>query len=659
MRFSPTLLDEIRARLPVSQVVSRHVRLKRAGREFVGLSPFKQEKTPSFTVNDEKGFYHCFATGEHGDIFTFLLKVEGISFPEAVEKLAAEVGVELPKATPQMQEREDERLRLREVMEASCAFFERALSTHEGQGAARYLQERGLDQATQVRFRLGYAPNGRNILKKHLSGLGFSLEEIVTSGMCIGGRDIAVPYDRFRDRLMFPIEDLKGKVIAFGGRALSASQKAKYLNSPETPLFHKGRLLYNIARARQSAYDHQSVIAVEGYMDTIACAKAGFDNVVAPLGTAMTVQQIQLMWRLAREPVLCFDGDEAGRKAAWRAVDTVLPELAPGFSLRFAFLPEGQDPDDLIKSEGAGAFGEIVKVASSLVDVLWRRELQQAPTDTPERRAAFEARIYEKISQIADGAVKSHYEKDVRQRLWNLWREQGRTSQGQQGTKSRTKRPYSPKKSSGWGDKKGGFWRDEPQPASDKLRASVLVRGPKRGLPSREALVLEAVITHPWLLEDYSEELAELSFGHEDLSRFRDAILQAQVELSGQKTLDREELGVHLKESGFGDTLERVGAAHIGIDRWIRSPEQSRSRVEESWQQMLDLYKRQISLQNQLDGAERAFREDGSEENFVKVRDLNACYLDNENMFARSEEAVGEEDNSAYFSALLKERGLK
>ena len=232
MRFSPTLLDEIRARLPVSQVVSRHVRLKRTGREFTGLSPFKQEKTPSFTVNDDKGFYHCFATGEHGDIFTFLIKVEGISFPESVEKLAAEAGVELPKDTPAMQQAADTRLRLRDVTEASCVFFQQALKQAHGQGAARYLQERGLDETALSRFRIGYAPNGRDVLKQHLLSQNFTLEEIVTSGMCIGGRDIAVPYDRFRDRLMFPIEDLKGKVIAFGGRALSSQQKAQISQFP-------------------------------------------------------------------------------------------------------------------------------------------------------------------------------------------------------------------------------------------------------------------------------------------------------------------------------------------------------------------------------------------------------------------------------------------
>ena len=273
-----------------------------------------------------------------------------------MEKLAAEAGVELPKDTPEMQRNADKRLRLREVTEASCVFFEQALKQPLGQDATRYLRERGLDENDRTRFRIGYAPNGRDMLKNHLVSLGFTLEEIVTSGMCIGGRDIAVPYDRFRDRLMFPIEDLKGKVIAFGGRALSSQQKAKYLNSPETPLFHKGRLLYNIAKARQSAYDEQAVIAVEGYMDTIACSKAGFENTVAPLGTALTSEQLQLMWRLANEPILCFDGDEAGKKAAWRAIDTVLPELHPGFSLRFAFLPDGQDPDDLIQKPRRQSF---------------------------------------------------------------------------------------------------------------------------------------------------------------------------------------------------------------------------------------------------------------------------------------------------------------
>ena len=658
MRFSPVLLDEIRARLPVSQVVSRHVKLKRAGREFVGLSPFKHEKTPSFTVNDEKGFYHCFATGEHGDIFTFLIKVEGLAFPEAVEKLAAEAGVELPAETPQMQQQTDRQARLREIMEASCRFFERSLADRAGTGAAQYLRERGLDERDLHHFRIGYAPGGRDGLKKHLLGLGFRLDEIVESGMCIGGRDIAVPYDRFRDRVMFPIEDLRGKVIAFGGRALSPQQKAKYLNSPETPLFHKGRLLYNIARARQPAYEREMVIAVEGYMDAIACARAGFANVVAPLGTALTADQLKLMWRLCKEPVLCFDGDEAGRKAASRAIDTVLPDLVPGRSLRFAFLPEGQDPDDLIGAEGAGAFGKIVEAASPLVDVLWKRELKLAPVDTPERRAAFEHRLHEQIGRITNPVVKKYYEKEVRQRLWELWKGNGsrHSSAGQGRAAYRLSGPASGR---AWRSRKSSNWQPEPQPASDRLRASRLVRGPKQGLLAREALVLEAVINHPWLLEDYSEELAELTFEDRALSALRDAILQVQIRFCGQNTLDREELRVHLKETGFGDTLERTGAARSGIDRWVRATDLSRGVITESWKQLLDIYRQQMELQKELRRAEQAFCEEGSEENFIRVRDLNARYLDTENMFARSGEGTGGEDNSEYFSRVLAAHGLK
>ncbi|MCP4934673.1 MAG: DNA primase [bacterium] len=661
MRFSPTLLDEIRARLPVSQVVSRHVRLKRTGREYTGLSPFKQEKTPSFTVNDEKGFYHCFATGEHGDIFTFLIKVEGISFPESVEKLAAEAGVELPKDTPEMQRNADRYLRLQEVMEASCNFFEQEFKGPRGTGADDYLSKRGLDDKARVHFRIGYAPNGRDLLKNHLTNLGFTLEEIVTSGMCVGGRDIAVPYDRFRDRLMFPIADLKGKVIAFGGRALSSQQKAKYLNSPETPLFHKGRLLYNIAKARQSAYDRQAVIAVEGYMDTIACAQAGFENVVAPLGTALTPEQLQLMWRLSKEPILCFDGDEAGKKAAWRAIDTVLPELHPGFSLRFAFLPDGQDPDDLIKSQGKKAFGDVISKASPLVDVLWQRELKLAPTDTPERRAAFEARLHEQINRINDPAVKTHYDKEVRQRLWELWRERG-TSKSAAGSAQRSTPNGSYK-----------AWRkDRTRPSElverfqhqmassmETWRKGAMATGAKEQILPREALVLEALINHSWLLEDYSEEVSELTFVQTELSGLRDAILQVQISLSGQNGLDREAFRVHLKEIGFGDALERVGAAHVGIDRWVRALDQSRTLIEESWHQMLELYRRQMALSIQLDGAKQAFDEDGSEENLGKVRDLNARYLDNENMFARSGDVSGAENFDAFLAAQLEARGLK
>ncbi len=305
MRFPPSLLDEIRARLPVSQVIGRRVKLKRTGREHTGLSPFKHEKTPSFTVNDQKGFYHCFASGEHGDIFTFLMKAEGLSFPEAVERLAGEAGVELPKTTPQAEAREEESVRLKKLVEAAAVFYQAALGTAAGRDAREYLERRGLAPADIQTFRLGYAPRGRHALKEHLAAKGFSQEDMALSGMLISGADIPVSYDRFRHRLMFPITDARGAVIAFGGRALDADQQPKYLNSPETPLFHKGATLYNAAMARKAAHERGTVIVAEGYMDVIALARAGFPNAVAPLGTALTPDQLKILWRMAAEPLLC------------------------------------------------------------------------------------------------------------------------------------------------------------------------------------------------------------------------------------------------------------------------------------------------------------------------------------------------------------------
>ena len=390
MRYPPHFLDEIRARLSVSQVVGRKVGLKRAGREFKGLSPFKTEKTPSFTVNDQKGFYHCFASGEHGDIFTFVMKTEGLSFPEAVERLAGEAGVPMPKISVRDEAREDERERLYRLVETSAAFFQSCLASGAGAEARRYIEKRGLKRETIAAFRIGYAPNDRVALKQHLSKAGFTPEDMIASGMLIGGDDIPVAYDRFRHRVIFPITDLRDRVIAFGGRALDPDQPAKYLNSPDTPLFHKGQGLFNAARARGPAHEKARVIAVEGYMDVIALHEAGFSEAVAPLGTALTEEQVKLLWRLADEPVLCFDGDAAGRKAAFRAVETVIPLLKPGFSVRFAFLPGGLDPDDLVRQQGPEAFAAELARTRALFDVLWEREersrISLLPSSAPPSR---------------------------------------------------------------------------------------------------------------------------------------------------------------------------------------------------------------------------------------------------------------------------------
>jgi len=343
MRFPPEFLDEIRARLPVSEVVGRRVKLKRQGREWAGLSPFNREKTPSFFVNDQKGFYHDFSSGKHGDIFTFLMETEGLGFPEAVEQLAGMSGVPLPKVSPEAEAQSRRRATLHETMEAAARFFEASLASGDGAAARDYLDRRGIRHDTRAAFRMGYAPGRRDALKRHLAGQGIDEALQVEAGLLIRPDDGGPTYDRFRDRVMIPIHDARGRIIAFGGRALGDVQP-KYLNSPETSLFHKGATVFNLHRARQPAFEAGDVIVVEGYMDVISLHQAGLKNVVATMGTAFTEEQVQALWRLAPEPVICFDGDAAGIGAAHRAVERILPHLTAGASFNFAFLPEGSTP---------------------------------------------------------------------------------------------------------------------------------------------------------------------------------------------------------------------------------------------------------------------------------------------------------------------------
>src|SRR5829696_5437448 len=406
MRYPPQTLEEIRARLPASAVVGRKVRLKKAGREWKGLSPFNAEKSPSFFVNDQKAFYHCFSSGKHGDIFTFLMETEGLSFPEAVERLASEAGVALPKESREARHEESKRQSLHDVVELAAQFFEVTLQSRVGVKAREYLERRGVAPDSQARFRVGYAPADRYALRDHLAAKSVSVEAMVEAGLLVTGDDIQVPYDRFRDRVMFPIADPRGRIVAFGGRALAADVPAKYLNSPDTPLFNKGRLLYNFHHARKAAHERGTVIAVEGY-----------GNAVAPLGTALTEEQLALLWRLADEPILCFDGDKAGRRAAYRALDVALAALVPGKSLRFALLPEGQDPDDLARAGGQAALARVLDAARPLVDMLWARELEAGPLDTPERRAALERRLKEALQVIRDETLKRYYREDIEARL--------------------------------------------------------------------------------------------------------------------------------------------------------------------------------------------------------------------------------------------------
>jgi DNA primase len=617
MRFSPDFIEDLKARLPVSEVVGRRVQLKKAGREWRGLSPFNKEKTPSFYVNDQKQAWFDFSSQKNGNIFGFVMETEGVSFPEAVERLAAMAGVPLPQSSPEAEAREERRKTLHDVMELAAKFFEATLAARTGAKARGYLADRGIEPKTQLRFRIGYAPPDRFALKEHLGGHGVSTEDMVEAGLLVSGEDIPVPYDRFRDRVMFPITDLRGRTIAFGGRALEKDVPAKYLNSPETPLFHKGSNLYNGATARKAAHEGSAVVVVEGYVDVIAMVTAGYEAAVAPLGTALTEEQLALLWKMSDEPVLCFDGDGAGRRAAYRAVDLALPHIKAGKTVRFALLPEGQDPDDLVRSGGREAINEVIGAARPLADMLWQRETEAGGFDTPERRAGLDHRIAEVTNTIGDPSVRKYYRQDLDERVRALF------APAQAEARSR-----------GWGNSRFGeqnaSWqgkgrgRQAGPPAvlrpGVQLTTSQIVRGARSALPPREALILLTVVNHPWLLETHAEELAELEFRHPDGDRLRRAILDA----SAGHVLTSAELRAAITGLGLGALLARVEGTITHASDWAAREGAAEEDVSLSWTHVVSLHRKSRTLHKELKDAELALGSEPTEENLTWLKDVQA-----------------------------------
>jgi DNA primase len=627
MRYPPAILEEIRARLPASAVVGKKVRLKKAGREWRGLSPFNAEKTPSFYVNDQKQFYHCFSSGKHGDIFTFLMETEGLSFPEAVERLAGEAGVPLPKLSREDRAEEVQRKSLHDVMEIAATFFESSLLGRFGSRARDYLARRGLSRETQVRFRIGYAPPDRFALRDHLAGKGVLPDVMAEAGLLVTGEDVEIPYDRFRDRVMFPIADLRGRVVAFGGRALSAEVPAKYLNSPDTPLFAKGRLLYNYHLARQPAHERGTVIAVEGYVDVISLSVAGFPNAVAPLGTALTEDQLALLWRMSDEPILCFDGDKAGRKAAYRALDLALPQIEAGKSLRFALLPEGQDPDDLARGGGAPAVERVLAAARPLVDVLWGREIEAGPLDTPERRAALARRLRQALSVIRDDTLKHYYREEIENRL---------AAAGSDAAAKRGKRPVSAPR--------GGYGRERwgPQPITPNTPLSISPHLARSALftggtveSAREAMILCACLAHPEVLQNHAETLAQLDFQGRMARSLRNFLLDGAA--AGEAS-DPAVMRARLERAGLAEAAERMNALVRPGDRWALDPHADSVRLEDALRQAITLHRRARTLHSELRAAERALAEEDNEANLAWLREV-------QNQLSSAEGAEADLDN--------------
>jgi DNA primase len=567
-RFTPDFLDELRARLRPSDVIGRSVKLQKRGNAFWGLSPFKKEKTPSFTVDDNRRSYHCFATGNHGDIIKFLTETQGLTFPEAVEKLAEEAGLEIPKSSPQAEEDAARRKGLVEACEAAAQFFASMLRRSQGRQALDYLNGRGVKDDLIEDFRLGFAPPDRTALKDHLINKGFLEATLIEAGLIIKPEEGGETYDRFRNRVMFPILGARDQTIAFGGRALDAEARAKYLNSPETPLFHKGDVLYNYNAARaDAAKTNRLLIVCEGYMDVIALWGAGFRTAVAPLGTALTEAQLALLWRQSDEPVLCFDGDKAGVGAAHRSVDRALPLLKPGKSLRFVFLPDGQDPDDLVRRSGAGAFAALLDSTESLADVLWARETVARPLDTPERRAALRSHLRSLVRGIADKDVRAAYGADMAGRLQAMFAPPAPARPAERRPGARGPNPY----------RKGRI--EEPVRASADLK--------RTGAPTafrREAPLVLAAIRRPALVLAQEEQFLALRLTDPGLDRLLHATLAA---LFADPSLDSEGLAAHLQKTPEAGTLQRILTDEtLAILKFLR-PGAELNDVERGWNDAL------------------------------------------------------------------------
>ena len=505
MSLPPGFLDELRSRLSLAQVVGRKVmwdaRKSNQGKgDMWAPCPFHQEKTASFHVDDRQGFYYCFGCHAKGDAISFVRETENVGFMEAVEILAREAGLAMPARDAKAAEKADRRSQLVEVMEQSVQFFRLQLRTGAGAAARDYLAGRGLDAAALERWEIGFAPDGWQALWEHLRAKSVAEELILEAGLARESQKGGKPYDVFRNRIMFPIRDARGRAIAFGGRAMDPEDNAKYLNSPETALFDKGRVLFNMGPARAAAGKGAALIVAEGYMDVIALSQAGFGAAVAPLGTAVTEEQLRLLWRMADEPVVALDGDRAGLGAAMRLVDLALPLLEAGKSLRFALMPEGLDPDDVLKAQGPGAMQALIDGALPMVELLWRRETEGKVFDSPERRAALDLKLRNAIKQIQDPSIRSHYGQAIKDRRWQLFRAQGQ-GQGRAGSNAGG-RKWAPK---------------GPPPVTPSARGSVLVSGSDAVQDVlREAVILATLIENPDLIERHLARLERLGMALPD-----------------------------------------------------------------------------------------------------------------------------------------------
>lgn len=552
MSLPPGFLDELRTRSSLSAVVGRKVvwdpRKSNQGKgDMWAPCPFHQEKSASFHVDDRKGFYYCFGCHAKGDAISFVRETENVGFMEAVEILAREAGMPVPKRDPQAQEKADKRTELADVMELAVRWFRLQLKTGAAAEARSYLERRGLDETALKRWEIGFAPDAWQGLWDALKGKDIPDELILGAGLAKPSTKGGKPYDTFRGRIMFPIRDARGRAIAFGGRAMDPSDGAKYLNSPETELFDKGRSLYNVKEARTAAGKGQSLLVAEGYMDVIALQQAGFEAAVAPLGTAITENQLQMLWRIDPEPIITLDGDTAGQRAALRLIDLALPLLEAGRSLRFAMMPDGQDPDDVLKASGAAAFQRLVEGAVPMVRLLWQREIEGRVFDSPERKAALDKALREKIFLIKDPSIRSHYGQEIKDLRWKLFRPQSK--------------PQRTGQRNG-----GGKWQAAPQGPTPTAKSSMLATGDDLRTTDhlREAVILAGFVRCPEVIEQFESGLESMACRDRDHAVMRDVMLR-------HAGADPEVLREKICSALGPDALENLLAQrHVALMRWVR-----------------------------------------------------------------------------------------
>jgi len=590
MNFPPSFLDEIRSRIGLSDFISRQVKLTKKGQEYSGLCPFHSEKTPSFTVNEVKGFFHCFGCGAHGDIIGFLMRLENLTFPESVERLAGEAGLMLPQSSPQEVRLEKKKAVLYQAMEMACSFFQRALLNGANLRAREYLRSRDLKSEAIERFRVGFAPDSRNSLKSALSDSKISEAVLIECGLLIKPENGGEPYDRFRNRVTFPIFDHRNRVIAFGARALGEAQP-KYLNSPDTPLFNKGNVLYGLSTVRSSAMKSGRVVVVEGYMDVIAMVTAGI-SAVAPMGTALTENQLSLLWRLSPEPVLCFDGDNAGLRAAKRAAERALPLLKPGKSLSFVYLPVGEDPDTMIRSAGLEAMEAVLHNSVPLSRLIWNLETDGKSFDTPERLAGLEYELERHANAVDDAKVRYQYIQTFR----SMIRQMGSSS---------------PEKNFG----QNSYNRNRHQTAP---RMS-----PESPAKRREAMLLAVLIQSPELLDHFAEEVGTLEFQDKKLDEIRQTMLRLYVASPG---LDTDALLSHLSGGKFSNPMEKIRACFSLIHS---SPLNDKAAsLEPMGQEKVKGLVLELIRGAQLEEAHQRYIKDPTDENLRSLKEFKRVALE-------------------------------